>query len=521
MTMADDRDQDTDKPRLALSELEEGIALARKGDLAAARGIFKRIISRDPNGEDAWLWLAWSAENAEQSLHYLREAQALLPGNERIAEGVRWAEQRLKPAQDREATASQPIHGQERPRAARVSRRAKPTIARVSELAQAAQQSAAQRLGEIKSQVEAVSISSADAQRFRAIWVPAISLLSIIGMLFFIMVGIANARERGGHVVQALVLPTVAPDATPTPTYEDLARPLWIKVDVAWTRSNWSDAIAALEEIRQLDPNNQDVRERLAEAHYQRGVQLIGANELDAAQIELDAAIRLHADLAELQQIMRELKLYLAGLDAYRLKDWPRAVENLSLVYDLNPNFRDTRTMLGQAYYQRGIERQDAEVWDEALSLFQDAQAMVPDLADAGVRAQQCQDKLTPPKRIEVDISDKLCTLYEGGKATHTFPVCTGRASAPTLPGRYQILDKIPNAYASKWDLQMPWWLGIYWAGGSENGFHALPILSNGQILWSGSLRTGCSFGCIVLDTDDAKFMYDWAEIGDVVIVTY
>jgi hypothetical protein len=65
----------------------------------------------------------------------------------------------------------------------------------------------------------------------------------------------------------------------------------------------------------------------------------------------------------------------------------------------------------------------------------------------------------------------------------------------------------------------MPWWLGIYWAGGSENGFHALPILSNGRTLWSGSLGTGCSFGCIVLDTQDAIMMYNWTEIGDVVIV--
>jgi lipoprotein-anchoring transpeptidase ErfK/SrfK len=76
-------------------------------------------------------------------------------------------------------------------------------------------------------------------------------------------------------------------------------------------------------------------------------------------------------------------------------------------------------------------------------------------------------------------------------------------------------------AYASKWSLEMPWWLGIYYAGGSENGFHALPLLSNGRILWRGALGTGCSFGCIVLDTDDAKMLYDWAKLGDAVLVNY
>ncbi|NLG48640.1 MAG: L,D-transpeptidase, partial [Chloroflexi bacterium] len=102
----------------------------------------------------------------------------------------------------------------------------------------------------------------------------------------------------------------------------------------------------------------------------------------------------------------------------------------------------------------------------------------------------------------------------------YVFRICHGRPSAPTVPGRYQIQTKMPMAYGSQWDLDMPYWLGIYYAGGSENGFHALPILSNGQILWSGALGTRCSFGCIVLDTEDAKTLYDWAELGTVVIVT-
>ena len=84
----------------------------------------------------------------------------------------------------------------------------------------------------------------------------------------------------------------------------------------------------------------------------------------------------------------------------------------------------------------------------------------------------------------------------------------------------YQIQSKLPMAYASKWDLDMPWWLGIYYAGGSENGFHALPIIkSSGQTVWRSALSTACSFGCIVLDTEDAQFLYNWVDIGTVVII--
>ena len=41
----------------------------------------------------------------------------------------------------------------------------------------------------------------------------------------------------------------------------------------------------------------------------------------------------------------------------------------------------------------------------------------------------------------------------------------------------------------------MPYWLGIYQAGGSENGFHAYPLRGGSQVLWRGALGTGCPLG--------------------------
>jgi hypothetical protein len=87
------------------------------------------------------------------------------------------------------------------------------------------------------------------------------------------------------------------------------------------------------------------------------------------------------------------------------------------------------------------------------------------------------------------------------------------------VPGSYQVLDKIPMAYASTWNLKMPYWLGIYWAGTLENGIHALPILPSGQKLWDGYLGQRVSYGCIILSTEAAKTIYDWAEVGTPVII--
>jgi hypothetical protein len=83
-----------------------------------------------------------------------------------------------------------------------------------------------------------------------------------------------------------------------------------------------------------------------------------------------------------------------------------------------------------------------------------------------------------------------------------------------TRVGIFSVLDKIPNAYGATWNIWMPNWLGIYWAGTLENGIHALPILSNGLRLWDGYLGTPISYGCIVLGVNESEMLYDWATVG-------
>lgn len=116
-------------------------------------------------------------------------------------------------------------------------------------------------------------------------------------------------------------------------------------------------------------------------------------------------------------------------------------------------------------------------------------------------------------KYILVDISDQQMYVYEGDVMVYSFVASTGRNNA-TRTGVFSVLNKIPNAYGSTWNIWMPNWLGIYWAGSLQNGIHALPILPNGATLWSGYLGTPISYGCVVLGTYEAQLLYDWAEIG-------
>jgi lipoprotein-anchoring transpeptidase ErfK/SrfK len=116
-------------------------------------------------------------------------------------------------------------------------------------------------------------------------------------------------------------------------------------------------------------------------------------------------------------------------------------------------------------------------------------------------------------KYILVDISEQHMYVYEGDALIYSFVASTGMKNA-TRVGNFAVQSKIPNAWGSTWSIWMPYWLGIYWAGGLENGIHALPILPNGATLWEGFLGRPISYGCVVLGTYDAEVLYNWAEMG-------
>lgn len=116
-------------------------------------------------------------------------------------------------------------------------------------------------------------------------------------------------------------------------------------------------------------------------------------------------------------------------------------------------------------------------------------------------------------KYILVSISQQHLLAYDNGQIVYSFIVSTGISNS-TRVGIFNVLDKIPNAYGANWNIWMPNWLGIYWSGSLENGIHALPILPDGNRLWSGYLGSPISFGCIVLDVDSALKIYNWADIG-------
>ncbi len=147
---------------------------------------------------------------------------------------------------------------------------------------------------------------------------------------------------------------------------------------------------------------------------------------------------------------------------------------------------------------------------------------IVPDTPTPEYAAQQAYTQQQPApsvpsyggsKYILISISEQHLYAYEGDALVYSFTASTGMNNA-TRAGTFSVLDKIPNAYGATWNIWMPNWLGIYWAGSMENGIHALPILPNGAQLWAGFLGRPISYGCIVLGAYEAQLLYDWAELG-------
>ena len=122
--------------------------------------------------------------------------------------------------------------------------------------------------------------------------------------------------------------------------------------------------------------------------------------------------------------------------------------------------------------------------------------------------------------KFVASISQQRCWLYSGETVIARWICSTGRTGASTRPGSYKIQSKMPKAYGSTWNIWMPFWLGIYWAGGSENGIHGLPWdAKTGVQIWSGNVGKPITFGCVMLDNVNAKMLYDMAWIGMPVVI--
>ena len=124
-------------------------------------------------------------------------------------------------------------------------------------------------------------------------------------------------------------------------------------------------------------------------------------------------------------------------------------------------------------------------------------------------------------KWVDVSLTDDTVTTYVGGKvAGGPFYMVPGAPATPTVVGTFHVYLKYDvqtmrgeNADGTKYETEgVPW--VTYFSGGYA--MHGAPWRSS--FGWSGY---GGSHGCVNMPVDAAKFIYDWTDMGDTVVVHY
>lgn len=123
-------------------------------------------------------------------------------------------------------------------------------------------------------------------------------------------------------------------------------------------------------------------------------------------------------------------------------------------------------------------------------------------------------------KCIEIDISNQKFYTYQNGFLIGEYLTSTGTYGRATKLGRFEVQSKyeMAHGYIGGVHYKMPYWLGIYYAGSSENGIHELPYI-NGVKETNKDLGRRVSHGCVRLDNGIAKKVYEWANLGTPVII--
>jgi lipoprotein-anchoring transpeptidase ErfK/SrfK len=125
---------------------------------------------------------------------------------------------------------------------------------------------------------------------------------------------------------------------------------------------------------------------------------------------------------------------------------------------------------------------------------------------------------------IVVSLTSQRLTAYEGDTVIASTVVTTGSQDLPTVTGRFHIIEKhTPYTFYSPW--------------GPGSAYYYAPLKVNYAMLFEatgyfihdawwqrnfgpgGNLITG-SHGCVNVPTDAMPAIYQWAQVGDEVIVT-
>jgi len=109
---------------------------------------------------------------------------------------------------------------------------------------------------------------------------------------------------------------------------------------------------------------------------------------------------------------------------------------------------------------------------------------------------------------IDIDLSEQTVRAYEGTTLLKTFLVSTGVDEYPTETGQYKIYAKFEKVLMAGFDYYLP---DVPYTMFYEGDF------SLHGTYWHHNFGHPMSHGCVNMDTNDAKWLYEWSSIGTLV----
>jgi lipoprotein-anchoring transpeptidase ErfK/SrfK len=511
--------------------VQSGIAAARQGHRDAAISQFDQALSINEDDVEALLWRGGLSEPNE-SLPFLERALALDPTNPRVRRGLEWARSRVGLAAPGQTPATAPK--------TMPVRQAQPAPSTKDSSQTRSTVSAAALAGSLSGiAAKATSAISTLIERPMLAFMIAMLILGALGTMAVARAGMnQNSTETGSLAPQAL--PTMAgvalassttnnaaalPVATPALASVPAGPVTVMTLDQAWAAGDWAQSVSLLENLKRRTPWTAELNNKLFLAYKNHGTQLIQADKLAEGIAQLDKALQINATDEDVQNERKFAQLYMQGMNYLAKNDPGMAVGPFRNLFDARPNYRDAKTKLYQSYVAYAAELEKEGKKSDAFIYFKKASQVDPKGGEAQEAMIRLKDSapasaLNPTnKKIEVSISSQSATVWENGKVLWKFKVSTGRGQWTTRVGNFEILDKMPTAYSSALGWKMPYWMGVYQAGGTENGFHGLATLSNGTTLPASTVGRPATSGCIMLTNEDAATLYNWASIGTPVTI--
>lgn len=202
-----------------------------------------------------------------------------------------------------------------------------------------------------------------------------------------------NNREAASKLAEVNAMISALPTATSALRYQRVAL-LYNEARGLYNQGDWLGVISKLEEVRSLEPDyeREPITELLVEAYYNAGMRLVEQDRMEEAIRYFDYALELRPAEEAVREQKRWASLYMAGL-GYWGADWQGAIESFHVLYQLKPDYKDTRQRLYVAYvsyadtlFEDGEWCVARDYYDSALSVHSSDEVE----AKRGEAAQNC-----------------------------------------------------------------------------------------------------------------------------------